>query len=86
MAILKKHSYDPKKIKRYKFYNGEPVIELKTEKDYTSYLESVKKNVCFDYDGTNCIVLRIRSDIVLSSGRVKWINFLKKTIRFKWIN
>jgi len=71
MAIIKKHSFDEKKIKKYRFYNNQPLIELKNENDYLSYLKAVREGVCFDYNGINCLICRIRSDIIAASQRTK---------------
>lgn len=62
MAVLKYHSFDEKKIKRYKIgsmVKHGRISNLRTESDIGSYYNALDRGAIFDYNGVNLVVLRI---------------------------
>ena len=61
MAVLKKHSFNEKKLKRYKIgklIKNNGILNIKEEKLCISYLNAVEKKIIHDFDGSNVLYVR----------------------------
>jgi hypothetical protein len=62
MAAIYKCSYDEKRIKRFliwKKFDGNNFISLKNKAEAGSYFAARGKKVIFDFNGSNCVFIRI---------------------------
>jgi hypothetical protein len=62
MAAIYKCSYDEKRIKRFLLWNkinSDNFICLRNKSEAGSYFAARGKKVLFDYDGSNCVFIRI---------------------------
>lgn len=71
MAILKHHSYDVNKIKRYRNFkniSNNDIINIKTKEVYKTYLNAVQNNAIIDFDINTNTGFFIRIDKFLQNN------------------
>jgi len=70
MAILKHHSYDENKIRRYKYFkdiSNNDILNIRTKEAYKTYLNAIEKNVITDFNIQTNTGFFIRIDCMLQN-------------------